>query len=267
MAVTVREKFDSPQVSTGTNPSAELRFIIKGTEDDAAARVELAVAAPSVFDLYGTGLVFLPRAGLSLEHLGYELWEGVVRYEPGPSPEEAQFSFDTGGGTQHITQSLATQRYAPPGETAPNCYGAIGVTADSIEGVDITVPVYQFSETHYLAPELVTDAYKGILFLLTGRVNGGPFRNFAAGECLFLGASGSKRGSGDWEITYRFAASPNVTGLAIGDITGIAKKGWEYLWVRYQDAETDDGKWLIKKPVAVYVEQVYPAGDFSGLGI
>ena len=30
----------------------------------------------------------------------------------------------------------------------------------------------------------------------------------AAGECLFLGASGSKRGEDDWEIAFRFAASP-----------------------------------------------------------
>ena len=89
----------------------------------------------------------------------------------------------------------------------------------------------------------------------------------AAGECLFLGASGSKRGEEDWEITFRFAASPNRTGITVGDITGIAKKGWEYLWVRYADAEDAAAKALVKKPVAVYVEKVYEDGDFSGLGI
>ena len=42
-----------------------------------------------------------------------------------------------GGGTQHITQSIATiQKYAPPGKTAPDFKGAIGVTHDSVEGVD-----------------------------------------------------------------------------------------------------------------------------------
>jgi hypothetical protein len=45
------------------------------------------------------------------------------------------------GGTQHITQSLATiQKYAAAG-TAPDFGGAIGVTHDSVEGVDITVPM------------------------------------------------------------------------------------------------------------------------------
>ena len=82
-----------------------------------------------------------------------------------------------------------------------------------------------------------------------------------------VGAAGTKRGGGDWEITYRFAASPNVTGLTIGDITGINKKGWEYLWVRYADGVDAAAKALVKKPVAVYIEKVYAEGDFNLLAI
>ena len=48
-------------------------------------------------------------------------------------------------------------------------------------------------------------------------------------------------------------------------IVGVDKKGWEYLWVRYADAE--DQNVLVKKPIAVYVERVYEEGDFSLLGI
>jgi hypothetical protein len=154
-----------------------------------------------------------------------------------------------------------------PGKTAPDCKGAIGVTPDGVEGVDITVPVYQFSETHYLPDSLVTPTYKATLFALTGRVNDGTFKGFAAGECLFLGATGSKRGSGDWEITYRFAASPNATNLTLGDIAGINKKGFEYLWVRYEDVEDTAAKALVKRPTAVYVEKVYLDGDLDLLGI
>ncbi len=96
-------------------------------------------------------------------------------------------------------------------------------------------------------------------------MNNAAFKGFAVGEVLFLGASGSQRGADDWEITYRFAASPNVTGLAVGPISGINKKGWEYLWVRYADAE--DQNVLVKQPIAAYVEQVYELGNFSTLGI
>lgn len=136
--------------------------------------------------------------------------------------------------------------------------------------MDITLPVYQFSETHYLPAAVVTNPYKGALFYLTGKVNRSSFRGCAPGECLFLGASGARRqlgDQGDWEITFKFAASPNAVNLQIGAITGINKQGWEYLWVRYEDAEDEAANVLVKKPTAVYIEKVYEDGDFSVLGI
>lgn len=266
--ITVEEKFDSREVTTGQKPTAELRYVVRGTNDDAKARNALASHSPQLFDLFGGGLAFLPRDTITTQPVGDELWEGVVRYGMVPQTNESVFTFDTGGGTQHITQSLATVgAYAPFGSVPPDFKGAVGVTADSVEGVDITIPVYHFSETHYLPDESMTPAYKGILFQLTGKVNGETFKGFAQGECLFLGASGAKRGSGDWEISFRFAASPNATYLTVGDITGIDKKGWEYLWVRYADVEDTTAKTLVKRPVAAYVEQVYAYGDLSLLGI
>jgi hypothetical protein len=167
---------------------------------------------------------------------------------------------------QHITQSRRTvNKYASPGKTAPDFKGAIGVTHDNVEGVDITIPVYSFSETHYVPSATVTSGYKSALYQLTGKTNNGGFREFAEGECLFMGAAGSKRGEEDWEISFNFAASPNVTDLSVGDIHNIQKKGWEYMWVRYADAEDNVAKALVKKPIAVYIEEVYKPSDFSGL--
>jgi len=262
--VTVTEKWESRQSTEGDNASVELTYLIDGTSDDLAAKTALRDGTPLVYD----GLV---RQSYSVERIGETQWEGTVRYgrrQREPETGESNLQFDTGGGTQHITHSLATvASYAVPGKQAPDFKGAIGVTADSVEGTDITVPQFQFSETHYLAAELVTWSYVVTLASLTGRVNSAPFRGFAAGEVLFLGASGSKRGEEDWEITFRFAASPNMTGLQIGDITGIDKKGWEYLWIRYEDDVDAVANAPIKKPLAAYVEQVYQYGDFSLLGI
>lgn len=262
MPVTVYEKWDSRETTIAEDSSVDLRYIIRGTDDDATANSALLSASP----VYYGGLV---RQSAHTERIAEDAWEGSVRYgmlEP-PETGDSSFSFDTGGGTQNITQSLATVGAYSASGPPPNFKGAIGATRDSVEGVDITVPVYNFSETHYIDTLLVTAAYKATLFSLTGTVNNAPFRGFAAGEVLFLGASGSKRGQDDWEISYRFAASPNVLGLAVGDITGVAKRGWEYLWVRYQDTEDTAAKMLVKQPVAVYVEQVYPYGNFAGLGI
>ncbi len=259
---TIRERFDSREATEGIeSPAADLIYVVEGTEDDSEVRTLVESAIPAIY----LGLVFQTY---HIAPLGGGIWEVSARYakrEP-KDTGDSSFSFDTGGVTAHITQSLDTiQRYAPSGFTAPDCKGAIGVTTDSVEGTDITVPVYNFTETHYIPVASVTSAYKATLFLLTGKVNSGSFRGFAVGEVLFLGASGSQRGADDWEITYRFAASPNVTGLSVGSISGIAKKGWEYLWVRYGDAE--DQHVLVKQPISAYVERVYELADFSGLGI
>ncbi len=258
---TISERYDNRESTEGVDsPSVDLVYVVEGTEDDAIVRALVETTIPALY----AGLVF---QSYHINHEGGGVWEVSARYGKHEPREtgESSFSFDTGGVTAHITQSLATtSRHAPSG-TAPDCQGAIGVTSDSVEGADVTVPVYNFSETHYLADSVVTGAYKVALFQLTGRVNGAPFKGFAAGEVLFLGASGAKRGSEDWEITFRFAASPNVTGLSIGPLTGIAKKGWEYLWVRYADSE--DQNQIVKQPIAAYVERVYELGNFAGLGI
>ena len=70
-----------------------------------------------------------------------------------------------------------------------------------------------------------------------------------------------------WEGNFRFAASANAVDLVVGSITGIAKKGWEYLWVRYREEEDTVAHALVMTPVAVYVEQVYLEADLNDLGI
>ena len=110
-----------------------------------------------------------------------------------------------------------------------------------------------------MAGTRVSTSYKKTLAALTGTVNKSSFRGFSAGEVLFLGASGTKRSrkaTAPWEITFRFAVSPNKAGFS-----------WDYLWVRYADKVAEGGRNVVKKPVAAYVEQVYLEGDFGNLGL
>ena len=287
MPITVEEKYDSRQSTTGDNAQVTLTYIASGSDDDLAIKSAVENFAPETYD-------GLPMQSVQIEPISEEYWDASVRYAdssspsstsggtPDPGSNEYTYSFDTMGGTQHITQSLDTvSSYADSSiPSAPDFHGAIGVSNTNgnaeVQGVDVTVPIYNFSETHYLTVEQVTPEYKGTLFQLTGKVNNATFRGLAAGECLFLGASGTLHGTeftdgtsggGDWEITYRFAASPNKTGITIGSISGIAKKGWEYLWVRYADVEDMNAMAMVKRPVAAYVEQVYESADFSLLDI
>ncbi len=260
MAITVEPAWDNETIG---RESHDLRYTIRGTDDGAEAYAELLANSPTSY----AGLI---RQNATVDRLAEEAWEGSVRYGTTEPPQlgDLTVSFDTSGGTQHITQSLGTVgAYAASGGTPPLYQGAIGVTRDGVEGVDITIPQYAFTETHFSPAAVITEAYKLTLFNLTGRTNGASFRGFAAGEVLFLGANGARRGLDLWEISYRFVAAPNATGLVVGSISGINKGGWDYLWVRYEDVEDLAAQVVVKRPVAVYVERVYPFGDFSLLGI
>jgi hypothetical protein len=146
--------------------------------------------------------------------------------------------------------------------------GIISPTPDGIDGVDVDVPTFTWSETHYLDNSVVTDAYIAAVYAVANNpINDDTFRNFAAGSVKFLGMQGTRRhNGGDWELNFRFAASPNVTGLRIGDITSIDKLGWEYLWVYYTKSDAITG-FTLQLPKWIYVEKVYETSDYTTLGI
>ena len=267
MAATLHELFAGRTETLGDKPKAEIAYVVLGAVDEAEVRTLALAQIPTAYQGMYRKTVTLD------ERLNASTWKVVAAYEA-PEPQqqdnpEPTFAFDTGGGTQHVTQSIQTiGRYGPSASTALG--GAIGYDGQNVAGVDITIPVYQFSETHYLAPSYVTQGYKTTLMGLTGAVNSATFRGFQAGEVLFMGASGTRRGvdtDDRWEIAYKFAASPNQSGMSVGSISSIQKRGWDYLWVQYGDDVDATAKVLIKKPIAVYVEQVYPFASFAGLGI
>jgi hypothetical protein len=253
------------------------------------------------WDYPGAGDQRLQAESYSLEYLGGDAWHVTVDYvKEGGADDDSQAnplrrsrSFDTGGGTQHITQAIgspAERRYAEGGDTAPNQFGAIGVDGDSVQGVDIVTPALQWTENYDVPAAYIDTNYVKSLANLTGTVNDAPFRGFPAGEVLFVGASGSQdwdeeKGDGPWSLSYKFVQSPNaglntaanVTGptgptdtlpaLTIGSVTGIEKRGHEYLWVRYEDAVNNISGQQVKRPRYVYVNPVYRQEDFSALGI
>ena len=208
----------------------------------------------------------------SVSFLGDNAWQVTINYakdgaNDGDAPLKRARSFDTTGGTQHITQAYGETKF---GTNAPDQQKAIGVDSNGVNGVDIVVPQLQWQESYDVPNAFVTDAYIRGVSGVTGTTNSGTFRGFQAGEVLFVGCSGSQewddeKGRGPWSLSFRFVASKNVTNETIGDISGVNKKGHEYVWVRYEESESSNQ--LIKKPKAVYVNKVYREEDFSALGI
>lgn len=189
-------------------------------------------------------------------------------------------SFDTTGGSEHVTQawtdsadpSAYVEGYATDG-TAPDVKGAINANADSVQGVDITVPSFQFTET-WMAPAeyLLSGTNPAIkkLYKMTGKVNSSKFRIFDEGEVLFLGARlDTSRSQTMISVTFSFAARLNRLNFSVGGISSINKLGWEYMWVEYETVSSSGI--AIRKPRYVYVAKVYETADFSdattGLGI
>jgi len=246
-----------------------------GTADDTVlhAAVNAEISANGGYWQYpGASGMQLMAESYSVSFLGDNAWQLTINYtkdgaEEGTEPLKRARSFDTTGGTQHMTQAYAETKF---GTNAPDQRKAIGVDSNGVNGVDVVVPQLQWQESYDVPNTYVTDAYIRGVSGVTGTTNNASFRGFEAGEVLFVGCSGSQewddqKGRGPWSLSFRFVASKNVTGETIGDISGVSKKGHEYLWVRYEDAV--DSNVLLKKPKAVYVNKVYRESAFSALGI
>jgi hypothetical protein len=298
MALTWVEDGDSRSATIhrlGKKSTATMQrsYKVFGTADDVelhdACNTQISTMLP-YWNYPGTS-VNLRAESYSVSYLGDDAWQVTIQYEKMGADDDAQRdplkrsrSFDTSGGTQHITQAVVfpnstgvERRWGVGGENnAPFANYAIGVDGDSVAGVDIVVPQLTWTENYDVPDAYVTSAYIKQVAGLTGTVNSAAFRTFAAGEVLFMGCSGShewdaEKGNGPWSLSFKFVASPNagagqtIGAITIGGISGISKRGHDYLWVRYDDEVTDNT--LLKKPKHVYVNRVYRDGNFSDLGI
>jgi len=265
MAINIDERFLSRSASEGEQASCELVYVAEATAGETDIQVKWAAiqASPASYD----GLV---RKSATIEQLAENHYEIAIEYgeRKRPEPGEFSFTFDTTGATQKMTQAKENLgNYAPSGETAPNFYGAINVSKDAVNGVDIPSRQYRMTETHAFYVWQINQAYLDCFMLLTGTVNQTYFRNKPPGDILFLGGSGSYRGEEKIEITYQFSYSPTMYNVIAGDIVVPVKRGWDYLWWRYADVEDTGAKTIVKRPVSAHLERVFDYNNFALLGI
>ncbi len=228
-----------------------------------------------------------------VDYLGDDAWRVTIHYERQGADNDNQQtplkrarSFDTGGGSRHITECIggiggadgsAVKKYRSTGEVEATVDDlVIGFDGEQVHGVDIIEPALTWTESYDVPSSYVTSAYIKSFAALTGSVNKAAFRSFDAGEVLLVGATGSQQwdsvaGDGPWSLQFKFEARPNagdgktLPARQIGSITGIEKKGHEYLWVKYAKA-VKEGR-LLPTAEEVYVSRVYRLADFSLLGI
>lgn len=244
------------------NPPTETRvYTASGSNNRDYVQAYALGASPAfVSNLRGT----LYRQDVQVDPVGFEQWKVTVPYaQDKRDAGQMTIDFDTSGGTLRITNSLSTiSKYQRPGAAAaPDMGGAIGVKGDDVEGAEIIIPALKISVNFTHPAGIITLAQIKNLARWTGRTNSTPFLTFAAGEVLFLGATGKEGTDSETSVGYQFAMSENSTGQTIGDIVNVAKKGWEYAWIGYEDH--DDDALPAKRPRWVYIEQVYRTLDMA----
>lgn len=256
---TVDYKMNPFSGSIGETQDLTVGVTVEGTSDFDEAKLAVAsFVPPRLGPLYLQNIRVSPISPIS--------WDGDATYGPRKPRDQATFSIEIGTTNTHATQSLATvASYARPGDpTPPNFRGAVGVTKDGVEGVDLNIATMTWSEHHLLSTDQVTSAYVLTVFHLTARMNASQFRIFAPGEALLLGATLQQSAEREgFTADFRWVGSPNATNIPVGGITVAEKLGHDYLWVLYRDGVSNGA--TVKIPKNVFIERVYSFGDFDEL--
>jgi len=267
MAAQIHETHES---RSRDNTSVTLNYFIWGETDDSVVWTLLYATAPTTWLGY-----FNPTA--TLDPIGAGAWKGAVTYsldgapepatEPGPTDaltSEDGISFDIAPAKFKIFQSFETVDAIALTGIPPLFNRAINVNKGKVEGVELGDAPFTFTLTR--TRPVTTLAYIDYLSEIQFCTNREPFYGCAAGEALFLGASGSAKAGKPYVIQYKFGRGKHKSYFEVADgLSFPQKRAWDYVWCLY--AEDVDEDVLIKTPVAAYIEGVYESADFNLLGL
>lgn len=270
MATAIEIKGRAAQANESSSRSRP--WFVFGATDESDAISTVNAAAPGTLD----GLV---KRNVEVDEEiegGYRcsVNYGQFQAKEPPAKGESQFNFELGLQPQRIYVPLETQSVYKrdddplgiPSDVARWLIGDQGL-GQGPEGAEVYEPTVAFSETHWIDEATLTEAYRVSLMRTVGKINAGAFKGWDAGEVLCAGISGAKRGSDDWEVSFKFQARENQTDLVVAGITVASKGGWEYLWPRYFKKLDGDSYVTLNLVRYMVVAKVFRSADFSVLGI
>lgn len=289
------------------NPSYPLKLQVFGDDcfDDAIVRSLVQAYVPAfigtmVFDRY------------QLHDKGAGNWDVDVYYgrKYARTPGDLYIHFDFTTEKFRTFTSISSSYYPAPvtlGTTSPlqdtiNFFNAINCKDSGskrrVEGFEVEDPAFNFTITRLFGPEFqLNQSYVNKLKQLRGKVNqdtvaftvlvgGGLFQSaitftFQPGELQYHGSTGGIDEDTHQEIVMRFSSRENITFGTGGipncaGIPGVVKKGFDYLWVAYEEQKDDvtvpggsgpignSGK-IVPRPRQVNVEKVYLSADLMPL--
>ncbi len=282
----------------GASPSVKVSFTVQGAGDASTAYVALIAWLK---DNYNDGAGGIAAYNLPLDVVRIQSTAAPSLYtaecefktredgeeEDGsinsesyalPAIEASDYSFDTTGGTAHISNALEWLGSArPDGDAVVDYGGVIGPREDgSADGVDVVTPSMAFTIGVSLPQSWFDAAYRATIADATGAINAAEWNGFEPGCALFRGvsarvvwinwtdAAGNARRDWYWRASYSFQASPSVS-MKVGSAT-LKKRGFDAVSrvsERYADAKGN----TISAVAQVDICRVYPEFDFNLLGL
>lgn len=270
------EAFEKPAfVTEGGDPGLPKRTYHFGVKQCATASAARALVENWFGDTISTPYGVLYRGQAQINQVAYNLWDVDLDYTSRViTPGQWTWDFDGTGVTEHITHSLETIACYPDGTPpssgsakGPNYKNAIGWRNGEIVGADVIRPATKFTITATYPAGTFTLAYAKALGAYAGYMNSAAWLVWAAGEVRFLGPRVQDGSQTQSQATLQFEVSPNVTGLTVGAVTGVAKAGWDIAWVKTKKATaTADGiTYPVDVPEFVYVERVNLTANFASV--
>lgn len=228
---------------------------------------------------YGRNATLTSLAGSSavvtLDGYTYAAHAGNYLYVSGSNWKTGRYLITAGAGATVTVAGLPATRAGVTGGiwviadgnatgTATNLNQAIGVTRDGVEGTEVFYPKFEFTWSRQVFP--VNLPYLRKLRGVVAKTNNAPWRGFARGEILYIGATGQSQPGNVWTVSHRFACAENLYAIPIApNLVVPQKNAWDYIWCTY--GYKPDGTGTFSVPTSAYVEQVYREADFTLLGL
>ncbi len=147
-------------------------------------------------------------------------------------------------------------------------FGATEDDRGGVNGIDIPRPMLAFSIKKYYTSGTFNLGLLQTLNGYVGRPNSSGWRGFLPHTVRISGISGSNDNPDRDEITWSFEALPSQNDITVqsplGDISGISKRGWDYLWL-VTETHNDPGGWAAQAPAAVVVDQLVPEVNLNAV--
>jgi len=242
--ITVREEAKQEVGVHYYTPTSKRTWTLSGTTSRDAAMAICSQVIPAL-DIRGGVACYFENYDLKEKSTG--VWEATANWKR--APVSYDLSVDTTGGTGKILQSIRTKKMISllspsvfgldPGvdiselDPPPNFKRAIGVTANGVDGVDVTVQKFDFSVNYKWKFSTLASTYLKTIYDMTGCVNSknfdlaykGEVLTFAAGDLKFLGAPMRQTSDDELDINYRFSA---IKGISVSPPAELWKASREY---------------------------------------